>query len=421
MASEFLKTTDKIYYFTGEQETDRPFLYYIKGRDYSVAIDAGQSKEHVEQFYAALQKEGLPLPDYTVLTHWHWDHTFGLPYIHGKSVASELTKQQLETVATWEWNEAAMEQRVKDGVEVEFVNDCIPKVYPDLSTIKISTPDITVKDTMTLDLGDIQVELYARDSIHSRDALLIYIPQEKALFVGDADCEDIYNQHEIRLSRLTDYRTFINGHNFERYFLGHDSPDTKENVMKYLDELEQKAIGLESEERNRLYQSLQTVVSIEKADDILKELPPAVNSSPEERAAWVEKLSAVLEASFDENTIKQIRQGCFCNENGKLEQTADALRNLYLSVNQDLDTFVAAINTNGAGWYFEDGSLYTKYFSCPCPMLEKATKSPSLTWCYCTAGYNKRLFELVFHQSVEVDVVHTIRQGYPECLLRVTF
>ena len=35
MASEFVKTTDRIYFFSGEQETDRPFLYYIKGQNFN--------------------------------------------------------------------------------------------------------------------------------------------------------------------------------------------------------------------------------------------------------------------------------------------------------------------------------------------------------------------------------------------------
>lgn len=243
MASEFVKVTDKIYYFTGEQETDRPFLYYIKGQDYSVAIDAGQSKEHVEQFYAAIRNEGLSIPKYTILTHWHWDHSFGLPYIQGQSVSSELTKQQLEAVSNWTWNKADMEQRVKDGTEVEFVHECIQKVYPDPSTIKVVPTDIVVKDFMELDLGDIQMELYARDSIHSRDALLVYIPKEKALFVGDADCEDIYNNGEVKLSRVKEYREFINRFDFERYFLGHDLPDTKDGVNKYLEGLESMHIS----------------------------------------------------------------------------------------------------------------------------------------------------------------------------------
>ena len=237
MASKFVKVTDKIYYFSGEQETDRPFLYYIKGRDYSVAIDAGQSKEHVEQFYSAIQREGFSIPKYTIITHWHWDHSFGLPYIQGKSISSELTKQQLEVVSNWKWNKEDMEQRAKEGTDVVFVNECIQKVYPDLSMIKIATTDIVVKDIMKLDLGDIQLELYARDSIHSRDALLVYIPKEKALFIGDADCEDIYNNGEVKLNRLIDYQEFINQFDFEWYFMGHDFPDNKVGVNNYLDEV----------------------------------------------------------------------------------------------------------------------------------------------------------------------------------------
>ena len=242
MASEFVKVTDKIFFFSGEQETDRPFLYYIKGRDYSVAIDAGQSKEHVEQFYSVIQKEGLRLPQYTIITHWHWDHSFGLPYIQGESIYSQLTRKQLEVVSNWKWTKKDMEQRVKDGTDIEFVNECIQKVYSDLSKIKIVTTDIIVNDNMKLDLGDIQLELYARDSIHSRDALFVYIPHEKALFVGDADCEDLYNGGEVKIDRLKAYREFVNNFEIERYFLGHDVPDNIEGVNNYLDELENNAI-----------------------------------------------------------------------------------------------------------------------------------------------------------------------------------
>ena len=76
---ELIKITDRISYLPGEQRTDRPLLYYIRGDRYSVAVDAGNSRAHVELFYSALTAAGLPLPKLTVLTHWHWDHTFGLP------------------------------------------------------------------------------------------------------------------------------------------------------------------------------------------------------------------------------------------------------------------------------------------------------------------------------------------------------
>ncbi len=177
---------------------------------------------------------------------------------------------------------------------------------------------------------------------------------------------------------------------------------------------------LELDELKRLKYSLEKNVSKELAKTLITELPLTINSTPEIRAEWVEKLSAVLENRFDEKTIKDIRQDCYCNENGRLEETANSLKQLYLSLDQDLFRFVEAMNVNGADWSIKDNQLYTKMFICECPMLEAAGNSDSLTWCHCTAGYNKKLFEIVFERSVDVEVLQSIRQGFDFCLLRIT-
>ncbi len=184
---------------------------------------------------------------------------------------------------------------------------------------------------------------------------------------------------------------------------------------------EQVSATLESDEIMRLKHSLETTVSKEDAGQIMSELSLPVNSSPEVRAEWVDKLSTLLESRFDEHTIKKIREKCYCNENGRLEDTAESLKALYLSHNKDLYRFVNALNGNGACWYIKDNQLYTKMFSCECPMLEKAKNTSSLTWCHCTAGYNKKLFEIVFETPVDVEIIHSIRQGFDFCLLKVTF
>ncbi|MGN0370509.1 MAG: MBL fold metallo-hydrolase [Butyrivibrio sp.] len=238
---KLVKVTDRIYYLQGNEETDRPFLYYIKGIDYSVAIDAGQSKQHVEQFYQAIAEEGFPYPRYTVITHWHWDHTFGIAYIKGETIANELTKQKLMKVSEWEWTQTAMEQREKDGEDIAFCNDCIKKEYPNLSDITVKSVDIGISQMQELDLGDIHVQLYPIDSIHSRDALLIYVPEEKALFVGDADCADCYENGKVDMDKLESYIQFVGGFEFDYYLMGHDYPDNKDGVMKYLKELENEA------------------------------------------------------------------------------------------------------------------------------------------------------------------------------------
>lgn len=108
-----------------------------------------------------------------------------------------------------------------------------------------------------------------------------------------------------------------------------------------------------------------------------------------------EIISPTLEADEMKRLyIKQIRQGCYCNENGKIEESANSLRELYVSLGGDMHKFINALNEQGAGWYIEDTYLYTKMFSCPCPMLEKTKIDSSLTWCHCTAGYGKRFLVL---------------------------
>lgn len=80
-------------------------LGYIRGERYSLAVDAGNSRRHVEKFYAALDAAELRRPDFTVLTHWHWDHTFGLHAVDGAAIACEATNEMLCRASRWKWSE----------------------------------------------------------------------------------------------------------------------------------------------------------------------------------------------------------------------------------------------------------------------------------------------------------------------------
>lgn len=234
---KLVKITDRLYCLPCINELDRPNLYYLLGTGMSVAIDAGQSKENVQQFYEAIKKEGFPLPEYTIITHWHWDHSFGIPFVAGKTIASELTQKQLQIVKNWEWTKPAMAQRVKDGLDLGAVVRFINKVFPNLNEIKVDTADIAISKPMELDLGDIHVQIFPHDSIHSRDALIVYCQEEKAVFAGDADCPDYYNKGEILSERVKSYKVFIESLDFETYYIGHDLPDNREEILSRLDKM----------------------------------------------------------------------------------------------------------------------------------------------------------------------------------------
>ena len=104
------RISDRVYYLPAEERTDRPVLGYIKGDRYSLAIDAGNSSEHVDKFYGELRSWSLRLPDFTIITHWHWDHTFGMQAVSGKTVAGHFTNHRLGEIQKWEWSDEAMKK-----------------------------------------------------------------------------------------------------------------------------------------------------------------------------------------------------------------------------------------------------------------------------------------------------------------------
>lgn len=94
---ELKKLTDRIYYLPHEPEADRPMLAYVKGDRLSLAIDAGYSPLHVKDFYEAIEAADFRKPDFTAITHWHYDHTFGMHAIKGVSIAHKKTNEFLRS------------------------------------------------------------------------------------------------------------------------------------------------------------------------------------------------------------------------------------------------------------------------------------------------------------------------------------
>lgn len=174
---ELKQWSDRIWYSMYEVERDRPCLGYIRGDDWSIAVDAGHSAEHTQEFYHALQKADLPLPRLTVITHWHWDHAFGMHRITGLSVANKRTNEHL----------IRFRERVNAEGEGMFLglDPSISKEYECGQSVVIVPADIVFDQELWLDPGGCSVQLLTCVSPHTNDSTLIFVPEEKMLFVGD--------------------------------------------------------------------------------------------------------------------------------------------------------------------------------------------------------------------------------------------
>lgn len=228
--------TPRIWMLPGDHYTDRPNLYYVKGDDRSLAVDAGASPAHVELFYAALRQNDLPLPEVTAITHWHWDHTFGMCAVHGRTYASAGTGAQLSCVREWAWDRPAMQQREMQGLDIPFCNMCIMREYAaQPERIRVVLPDTVLLTDETLELGGVTAQLLFRPSPHSEDQLLVYIPEEKALFVGDGNCTDHYkHQGMFEEESLAKWIGCLEGIDHVHHLEGHGDPTDKAEALCYL-------------------------------------------------------------------------------------------------------------------------------------------------------------------------------------------
>lgn len=233
---QLVRLSDRIYVLPFTKEADRPNLFYLAGDDYAVAIDAGNSAAHAEEFVSAIRDAGLPMPRLTLITHWHWDHTFGIHAVPWHTLASEQTNEKLREVGNWVWTREAMDAREETGADIPFCSEHIRAEYPDLSKIRVLPAASSLSGRLHIDAGNLPIEIIVRDSPHSRDALLVCLPTEAALFVSDADCEDFYHGGVYDRDRLSNFIAFLERTPYRRHFLGHAAEETKQEALRRLKE-----------------------------------------------------------------------------------------------------------------------------------------------------------------------------------------
>ena len=222
------KITDRIYYLPHEPEVDRPMLAYVKGDKWSLAIDAGYSESHVKTFYQALQEQTFPTPDFTVITHWHYDHTFGMHAIQGTSIAHCKTNLFLK-----EQQEKAKDKNYIHVLKQEDTH--FAREYAEQKELKIVMADLEYERKLTLDLGKVTASIFHTASPHSEDTTCIFIPEEKVFFLGDSTSEDFFHDGYMDQGKLKHLIETIQSIECKYCILSHCEPLKKEELLAYLE------------------------------------------------------------------------------------------------------------------------------------------------------------------------------------------
>lgn len=175
--------------------------------------------------------------------------------------------------------------------------------------------------------------------------------------------------------------------------------------------------GKNNPNAQRFYDSLIKHAGIQYAERI-KNLSLSQTASDKKKFEWAEDICSTLEKEFDKNTIKSIRMDCAC---GPSKDRMEEMKKLYNSA-ESLEEFAKHINEAniGATSWCEGQELFFSYPTCYCSCVKRIDKPLSKTWCYCTLGYTKRMFDYVLGYNTDVDLIESIKTGGSSCIMKIS-
>ncbi|MCJ7424471.1 hypothetical protein MUP01_09430 [Candidatus Bathyarchaeota archaeon] len=216
-----------------------------------------------------------------------------------------------------------------------------------------------------------------------------------------------------------------------------------------------------------LSETLRQTVGESKRDDILAEVKlPPLGTSSKEKPKITKKFMERLEAKLDEKTCREIllsgphagpreeylperkeflasksiddflakrhRKYLAALEKHVKEKTLyftqeidqgvlEYVRNTPTCQNGVRDgdiIYITKIPYNAKKCLHEKDEKKKRYYYCHCPWVREAIKSGvkiSPNFCYCSAGFEKRPWDVIFDQPVEADVIETVLKGDLVC------
>jgi glyoxylase-like metal-dependent hydrolase (beta-lactamase superfamily II) len=274
--SSLQRLTEHVYYSIPDGRTDRPTLALVRGKRHTLLYDIGASVAHTGYVLQQAESLGIPAPDLAVLSHWHWDHWFGIDALQIPIIAQRETVRQMAIQAAYDWSDQALDQRVADGREVTFCRDMMKLELPDRSGLRLRTADIVFDDRLTLDLGGITCQVMHVGGDHAADAVVVYVVEEQVMLLSDCLYSTVYGlpQHYTP-AKLRAMLAHFDHLPAEYYLLGHhEQAVTAAECQQWIANLRRCADLVEQygKDRNTIIEQFSVVSGHEPDADELEDI-----------------------------------------------------------------------------------------------------------------------------------------------------
>ncbi|WP_227395960.1 MBL fold metallo-hydrolase [Jeotgalibacillus aurantiacus] len=227
-----------IYYMPNDDDRERPTLGLVVGDQCSLIIDAGNSVQHAQDFLKEIESLNVPPVKYVVVTHGHWDHFLGLSEFNATIIANRLTSQIIHEWQQFTFDDDSLQEYVDDNKMSAKCMEIIKTEMPERESFSVVSPDLTFETSLTIDLGNKLCVIEKVRSTHTDDSTIVYVPDDKVLFLGDCAYGTTTNSlFHYKQSQLLPMINDIQKYDAEFFLLGHESLCDQAEMKQYWDEL----------------------------------------------------------------------------------------------------------------------------------------------------------------------------------------
>jgi glyoxylase-like metal-dependent hydrolase (beta-lactamase superfamily II) len=166
---------DTVYVLSGFEFTEYTFVISADRREL-IAIDAGTRPDSARAAYEALEAAVPSLPPLTtvLITHAHWDHVGGHSYFRSLNPAVRFIGRSNYR------DELAIDAMADPAGLRQFFGDKFR-----LEDVLSYKPDVTIDRATTMVIGGTRFSLLPTRGGETDDAMLVHMPDQGVLFVGD--------------------------------------------------------------------------------------------------------------------------------------------------------------------------------------------------------------------------------------------
>lgn len=232
------KLSDSIYYLSNQDEKERPTLGLVCGDQYSLVIDCGNSTQHAKDFLLEIEKLNVPPVKYVVLTHAHWDHFLGMNEFNATVIVNRQTNELLKEWTSYTFDDHSLQKYANAKQMSAKCVEIIQAEIPNRESFKLNSPHVIFDNTLSINLGNKVCIIETIQSTHTDDSTIIYIPDEKVIFLGDSVYGTTKNSlYHFKQSLLLPMIKDIQKYDAKMFLLGHESICDLNEMNVYWEEL----------------------------------------------------------------------------------------------------------------------------------------------------------------------------------------